>query len=129
VARSTDDPIELVRRGYDAFNRGDFDAVTDLLDPDVVWQRVAEIEQPIRGAESVRAFLEPQVFSHQRNEIHAIEVVGECVLVDATFHGRGAASGIEANQRRFHLWRLRDGRVIELRFFLDRDEALAAARA
>ena len=28
---------ELVRKGYDAFNRGDVDTLRELFDPEIVW--------------------------------------------------------------------------------------------
>ena len=31
--------IEIVRRAYAAFNRHDFDAAMEALDPDVEWHR------------------------------------------------------------------------------------------
>lgn len=41
--------------------------------------------------------------------------------------GRGRASGIETDVEEFHVWTLRNGRVVRMQMFLDRDEALAAA--
>jgi ketosteroid isomerase-like protein len=121
--------IETVRSAYEAFNQGDFDRAAGFLHPDIVWNRVAEIEDPLRGAEAAREFMEPQAFSSQSTEIHSIEMVGdEYVLVDGTFHGEGASSGIAVNQRGLHLWRFKDARAIEFRYFRDREEALAAAR-
>lgn len=119
--------IERIEAGYEAFNRGDFEAASALFHPDIVWNRVAEVERPVRGAEAARGLIEPQVFATQRNEIHSIEFIGDHVLVEATFHGVGAASGIELNERAFHLWRMRDGQVVEFSYFLERADALAAA--
>jgi ketosteroid isomerase-like protein len=129
VAKTGEEEIELVRGGYEAFNRGDLDAVAELLHPDIVWNRVADVETAVQGSQQVRQFMEPEVFSRQRNEIHSIEALGECVLVDGTFHGEGAGSGIEVTQRGFHLWSFRDGKAVEFTYFLDRDEAVRAARA
>lgn len=53
------------------------------------------------------------MFTAQRTEVPSIEVIGECILVEDTFHGEGAASGIRLDQRGFHLWRMRDGKAIE----------------
>ena len=57
-----------------------------------------------------------------------VEEIGDCVIVEATFHAVGSGSGIELNQAGYHVWRIRDGKGVEFRFFLDRDEAVAAAR-
>jgi ketosteroid isomerase-like protein len=112
---------------YEAFNRGDFDGAAEHLHPEVEWNRVAEVEQPVRGRENVRSMFEPEVWASQRTDIHRAEIIGEFVLLDTTFHGKGAASGIELNQDGYHLWRIRDGKGAEFHFFLDRDEAVAAA--
>lgn len=127
MAEIGDEEIESIRGAYEAFNRGDFDAAAELIHPDIVWNRVADVEGPFRGRDAARSHMEPDVFSTQRNEIHSIEAVEDCVLVDCTFHGEGASSGIKLDQRGFHLWRIRDGKAIEFRYFLDREDALQAA--
>lgn len=120
--------IAIVRASYEAFNRGDFEEAARAFHPDIVWNRTMEVEQPVRGADAARELMEPEIFSSQRTEIHTVEVIGEYVLVDTTFHAVGAGSGIELDQRGFHLWRMRDNAAIEFRAFNDRGEALAAAR-
>jgi len=40
-------------------------------------------------------------------------------------HGRGEVSGVEVDRHTAALFRLRDGKVSEVRFYLDRDRALA----
>jgi ketosteroid isomerase-like protein len=127
MAEEMDLVIERIRLGYDAFNRGDFDAAVDLLHPEIEWHRVAEFEQPLRGRQAVREFMDPEVFERQQTEILEIEVIGDFVLVYATFHGAFAGSGIELSQPGHHLWRIRDGQAAEFRYFLDRDEAVKAA--
>jgi ketosteroid isomerase-like protein len=129
MAVDSEKEIERIRHGYDAFNRGDFDAAAELIHPDIVWNRAAaDFEGPAHGAEAVRGLWEPEVFTTQFNEVHSIEPVADCVLVEATFHGEGAGSGIKLDQRGFHLWRIRGGKAIEFRYFLDRDEAMHAAK-
>jgi ketosteroid isomerase-like protein len=49
--------IERLRRGYDAFNRRDYDAVMEIVDPDIVLVRGGPPE--LRGAEAQRAFRAP----------------------------------------------------------------------
>ena len=100
-----------------------------MLHPEVEWHRVAEFEQPLRGREAVREFFDPEVFERQLTEILEIEVIGNSVLVHATFHGAFAGSGIELSQPGYHLWRSRDGRAAEFRYFLDREAASDAAKA
>jgi ketosteroid isomerase-like protein len=121
--------VESICEGYEAFNRGDYDAAAEHLHPDVNYARVSDVESNLEGKEAVRGNMEPDVWEKQLVELHGTEVIGEFVVVDATFHAVGRGSGIELHQRGVHLWRIRDGKGVEFRFFLDRDEAVAAARA
>ena len=53
---------------------------------------------------------------------------GHDVLVAAfVAHGRGAESGMHVNQRMFHVWDMRNGKVLRCREYLERDDALTAA--
>lgn len=117
---------QRLRDGYDAFNRGAFEEAGKHLHPDIVWHRPMQIEGAVEGADGVRRHMEPDAFSSQRIEIHSMEAVGECVLVDCTFHAVGASSGLPFSQEVFHLWRIRDELAVEFNGFFDRDEAVAA---
>lgn len=120
--------VKMIHESYDAFNRGDYDAAAENLHPDISYARVSGVEQTLEGAEAVRANMEPEVWETQIAEIHSTEVIGECVVVEATFHAEGRGSGIVLDQIGYHLWRIVDGKAAEFRFFLDRDEAVQAAR-
>jgi ketosteroid isomerase-like protein len=120
--------VETIRGGYEAFNRGDFETAAAKLHPEVDFRRVAEVETSLRGRDAVRENMEPDVWDRQEIELHDLEVIGERVLVDTTFHAVGRGSGIELHQRGFHVWQVKDGLGAEFVFFTDRDEAVAAAR-
>ncbi|HEY0515692.1 MAG TPA: hypothetical protein VGD00_01110 [Solirubrobacteraceae bacterium] len=49
------------------------------------------------------------------------------VLVTVNEHGIGRASGVVVDRRHYALWTLRGGKVVSLRNYLDRAEALEAA--
>jgi ketosteroid isomerase-like protein len=119
---------QMLRDGYEAFNRGDYDAAAENLHPEVSFARVSDVERTLEGREAVRGNMEPEVWEKQLVEVHGTEAIGECVVVDTTFHAEGRGSGIELHQDGFHLWRIRDGKGASFEFFLDRDEAVAAAR-
>jgi ketosteroid isomerase-like protein len=65
VTEDGDDAVELVRGGYDAFNRSDFEQAAKLLHPEIVWHRIVEVEQSVRGgrrrqgADGAAGVLEP----------------------------------------------------------------------
>jgi ketosteroid isomerase-like protein len=127
-----DEIIERLRRGYEAFNRGDFDAVVEFMHPDVVWDRGDDARVSIeggvvRGREAVRDLLMPDIFADQQARVERMERNGDRVLVEAVFSARGRSSGIELETRSWHVWTMDDGRARRVRLFLDRDEALQAA--
>jgi uncharacterized protein len=49
---------EVVRRGYDAFSRGDMQALRELFDPDVVWHSPgrSQLAGDYRGVDAVLGF-------------------------------------------------------------------------
>ena len=123
-----DDAVRTVLAGYEAFNRGDFDAAAQNIHPDMAWHRVAEFETPLEGRDAIRANMEPEIWASQRSEVLATDVVGDCVLCRVAFHAKGAGSGIEMSDEAWNLWRIRDGLAIEFRRFVTHEEAVAAAR-
>jgi hypothetical protein len=124
MADDSEDAVKLFREGYDAFNRGDFESAARMLHPEIVWHRAVDVEHSIQGSEAAKDLMEPKAFSEQRNEIHSIELLGDFVLVDSTFHAVGAGSGIELDQRNFHVWRLDGEAAVEFWAFRSREEAL-----
>jgi ketosteroid isomerase-like protein len=53
--------------------------------------------------------------------------VGDRVFVAARFRGRGRASGAEVQGRHFEVYTLRNGKVLRVDEYADREEALEAA--
>ncbi len=121
--------VENFRRGYDAFNRGDFDEAASYIHPDVEMARVVDVESGLKGREQARQNMEPVVWEKQVLEVHEAEVIGESILLKTTFHAVGRGSGIELDQDGYHLWKVRDGLGVDFRFFLDREDAVQEARA
>jgi ketosteroid isomerase-like protein len=123
-----DRAIETIRRGYEAFNRGDFDAAAQHLHPEVEWGRLSEVETPIEGKDAVRANMDPNVWSEQRVVINGMEAIGESLLLDTVFYAKGSSSGIELDARSFHVWKIKGGKGFRLQVFVEREDAMRAAR-
>ena len=125
--------VDLIRRGYEAFARGDIEAVVELVDPDVEWHpAIAPIlgVDTIRGREGMREFFTRdlfQGFDEFRAEPLSIEDYGEAVLAVVRYTGRGESSGLEFDQTFFTVYRFRDGRIVSMHDFATRPEALEAA--
>ena len=52
---------------------------------------------------------------------------GDDVVVLARLHGRTRHDQVEMEQKAASLWTIRDGKVVHIRFYLDREEALRDA--
>jgi uncharacterized protein len=130
----SEENVAQVRSGYEAFARGDVDAVLALLDPDIDWHpAIAPIlgVETLRGREAVRGFLTRDLFEgfdQFRAEPLSFEDLGDFVLVIVRYSGRGGGSRIELDQTFAALFELRDGRTISMRDYATRAEALEAAR-
>jgi ketosteroid isomerase-like protein len=126
------DNVELVRRGYEAFNRGDLDAVLELFDPAVELGVLEDslISGEFHGHEGFRELLaeNSEMFAAYRNEPEEIVEVSErSIVVVVRSLARGRISGAAVEGRLAHLWTIRDGRVIRFQAFSTREAALDAA--
>ena len=89
--------IDALRRAYEAFNRGDFDAAVAIAHPEIEFVPVGG-QASLRGAEALRAWMEPDAFEEQRIEPLDFRVEGKKVLVRQHAQARGAGSGINLDQ-------------------------------
>jgi uncharacterized protein len=126
--------VQTVRQGYEAFNRGDVEWMVAQLDPEIVWEDAAEVpgSSSHRGIREVRCYLES--FARQWEEIRfepeRILDAGERVVALVRMAARGRASGAQVDARLAHVYELREGRgmrVLRVRTFFDRERALEAA--
>jgi ketosteroid isomerase-like protein len=121
--------VELLRSVYEAFNRGDFEAVVRAVHPDIEFIRVGGFP-PVRGAAAVREWMEPDALEDQRFEPLDFTVNGNKVLVHQHVTGRGAGSGMELDFTSLAVFTLDDdGLVTRLEGFLQHEEAEALKAA
>jgi ketosteroid isomerase-like protein len=123
--------VELARRGYEAFNRGDFQAMIADLAPDFEYVSTGvnpDAERVYRGPDEYRRFQEGfwGEFDDPRAEVHELIDAGDQVLVSLTFRGRGKQSGVETTRNAWTVWTLRDGKATRGQGFASRAEALEA---
>jgi hypothetical protein len=84
-----------------------------------------------RGPDGVRRWFESfyEVMDEVRVEASELEQVGEdTVVANLQISARGRATGLELQQQAVAMARVVDAKVKELHFFVERDQALAAAR-
>jgi ketosteroid isomerase-like protein len=125
--------VEIVRRGYEAFARGDIEGVLEIMDPDVEWAAaIAPLlgVEPVRGKDELRRFLTrdlPEGFDGFEARALSIEDLGDAVLVHTRFFARGRASGVPVSLEAFSLVTLRNGKTVSYRDYETKAEALEAA--
>ena len=119
----------VVEAAYEAFGRGDIEAVLGMLDPAVEWSAPLTLPQggQFRGTDGVLAFFQrlggawdPMVL-----EVEAVGEVGPG-LVAGVVRGSGSLQGGDkASYGAVHLFSIEAGRITKFREFVDLDDALS----
>ncbi len=129
----TRDNAEIVRRGFEAWDAGDDDALPTYFSPDVEIDASDRILNPAvyRGLDGARRFRSEisETWGGFSVEIEELLVSGDRVVAFVRVSGQGRASGAAVDTRSAWLVRVAEGKVTRLRLYRDRSEALAAASA
>lgn len=125
--------IRRLRRGYDAFNRGDLESVFADLAPGIEVRERPDSPDPahtVGREEAVAAFSGlREDFEDYHFEPREFHVEGRHVVVVARQSGRGRRSGVPVEGDIVHAWRVDENdRIGDLRAFSTLEEALAALR-
>ena len=122
--------VEVVRRGVEAFARGAWDESIEWMDPAVQWRDTPNLPgaQLYRGREGVLAQWRStrEVFDDFTVDIDQFIDAGDQVVVFMRTSGRGRASGLQVSREIVQVCTVRDGRVIEIVGYEDPAEALRA---
>ena len=114
--------IDSLRRGYEAFSRGDFDAAMEIAHPEIEFLPPGG-QRSLKGAVAMRAWMEPDAFEKQTIEPREFRINGNKILVRQNAWGRGAGSGIEMELDAWVVWTLNDdGLMTRLEAFLPHEE-------
>jgi ketosteroid isomerase-like protein len=123
---------EIVTRGYETFNAGDIEASLALFDPEIEWHTYI-VPGPgggvYHGHDGVRELWSEaqKVFGGFKNIPERLFDGGDRVVAFVRIEGVGTKSGVAVQARIAHVHTIRDGKVIRVESFDDRDEALRAA--
>jgi ketosteroid isomerase-like protein len=121
---------EVARAIYDAFNRGDMEAILELADPAISVEDHAVIDgTTYEGREGVVQFLafQAEAFSAQSVELEELIETGEEIVAVIRLRGEGPVSGVPLEGRFTHVWEIAGGMVRRLRVYATKQEALEAA--
>ena len=126
--------VQAMQSLYDGFgplaHGGDVRSyVAAHYNPDCEYHPVEE-EEPVRGHEGMVGWIQRwfeawDEMDEVLNEI--LEPQNDVVITTVTIRGRGAASDVHVAQRFFHVCDMRNGKVLRMREYLERDQALEAA--
>jgi ketosteroid isomerase-like protein len=127
--------VEIARQAHEAFNRPDLgvfdlDAFYRLVDPDLVvdWSRSAGLEAGIyRGEAASRRFWSTFFEAFERVVVEPLAFIehGESVVIPHHLRARGR-DGVEVDAHSTVVLTIRNGRIIEMRLYRQKAEALKA---
>jgi uncharacterized protein len=123
--------IDALRRGYEAFTRGDIDAAFQNFADDIVWRGTGESVPAggtYHGIDEIKNKWLPEfgaTYQGFHQNVDELLDCGDCVVALGT--GRFTAGGEEIEGDFCHVWKYNDeGKVIEARFFGDTAQTLQA---
>jgi ketosteroid isomerase-like protein len=122
--------VEIVRRGFEAFNREGVEGILPLIDPEfeaTTPPDLASEPDTYRGHEGVRRWFDSfrDAMEGIRWDAHRFHEERGRVLVEFTLRARGKTTGLEFGQDAVMVWKLRNGKAIGLELYPTLEEARA----
>lgn len=117
--------VEIVKRSYDAFARGDMDAVVADMHPDIEWQQAQGLPHGgvYHGLAEVRRSVFDPLDEEWWDEFSAEPAefldAGAEVVVLGRYRGVAKGTGKVLDVPFVHVWTLSDGQATRFRQFLD----------
>jgi ketosteroid isomerase-like protein len=122
--------VELDRQAAAAFNRRDFDAWLAYLDPEITWYAMADEPEPgpFQGHQGVLKMASRwlDLLPDLRLDIKEYIDAGDYVIVPTRVYGHAAGSDADVVVDEVFVNRYRDGKIVEVREYRTRQEALEA---
>ncbi|MBT2593978.1 nuclear transport factor 2 family protein [Arthrobacter sp. ISL-72] len=119
----TQENVELVRRGYDAFNAGDMATLGEVFAEDAVWHvaGAGALSGTKQGREAILAYFgELGTRSEGKLKVTVEEIIGGETNTVAVQHATAESRGKSLDQDGALAFRVRDGKIAEVReFFQD----------
>jgi ketosteroid isomerase-like protein len=107
--------VEVVRRAFEAYARGDVEAMLEEVDQEVQWKQVEE-PGPVYGRDGVREALRrwDETWDNLQAEVEEYIDAGECVVALIRFRGLGRTSGVPVEMASYHVFTVRNGKVARM---------------
>ena len=131
MASAPSENAELIRRGYEAWNRGDVEGVLEFLHPEIEWRGYTHIPESgtLAGRDQVRAWLERFLEAWEELDIELTDLIegGDRIVALVRFRALGKGSGVRVEGGvDGHVWTVRDGRAVAVELYQGTREALEA---
>jgi uncharacterized protein len=126
--------VDLIRPIHEEWSRGNWRRRFEVYDPHMEWGWSDEFPG-LDGVFEDRRDPNPRIHSwlseweHWRVEADEYLELGDHVVALVTYRGRGRGSGVEIRHEGAHVFELRDGKVVRLEIFVDREKAIESVRA
>lgn len=121
----SEEKLALIKKGYEAFGKGDFDFIRTMVSPDVVWRTpgYGMLELEYKGADGVIKYLSTLyelTAGTFKSESAAMFFDGDRVV--SLDHITGSRKGIDLDTYVVHVFLFRDDKVIEVTDFVSEPE-------
>lgn len=121
------DSVAVVRRLFEAFSNRDLEAMTELVDPGILFEPAPTFARPHRsylGHSGMRQYFDDVAATWERLEVNIQEYrhAGSYVLAFGRIYAAGGGS--VADDPASFVWRLEGGKVVWGKVFRRRGEAL-----
>jgi ketosteroid isomerase-like protein len=133
----SEENVEVVREAFEASRRpdqgeGDPEAIFEFFDPAIVWEVRSDFPdaETYTGYEGMRQLSAAFREALDQTWYRPLEFIdgGDQIVVSIRWGGRGRGSGIEiAESEEFWVFTLRNGKIVHVREYADRNPALEAA--
>ena len=126
-----DEIISQLRTAYAAFNRGDFDAAVAVLDPKIEWTEPLEFPGggTYHGREAVKRYLTQSRagWAEGSSEPERFITAGDRIVVFVCARFRPRERNEWQEVKLADVYSVRNGRIVQMRAFADRQQALSWA--
>jgi ketosteroid isomerase-like protein len=123
--------VEIVRGVYDGWASGDVTSALRYLDPEIVWEAIQDAPDAgtYRGHRGVRRYMEDWLGDFDILSMDFEEVIDadDCLVVVQCARTKGKGSGVETELHYAVACWLRSGKIVEIKEFRTKTEALEAA--
>jgi ketosteroid isomerase-like protein len=113
----SEESMQIARRAAALGNARDWDALFELIDPDIEWRdqmHAPDVPEVLHGIEQVRGLIALWDAAYETLTVEALEYVDAdpWVIVVNRWHGEGKGSGMEVEVRSFDAFEIRDGMIV-----------------